>query len=340
MKPRNPIFTWTSKAVLGAGRAFPRDESWLVSPMSFLTALAPLARLRRELRKELLRLYPECKDSVKDLAKCLQTGQKLWAKSIVMWGCVAANDKAVSSSKLKSVAKAFNIDTFRCNEAKRAQIAAEINKKVKKATKGTILNPVESIDGSLMIVNVIFFHDEWVTPFLQEMTINDKWRFPDGSDKMCRFMENYIDCELWKLPGFECVTLEYIGGMRMSIFLPSSPSAEYEVSEEVIESALAPREKQVVFVSIPKWTFEKKDVSPERWLQECGCAASLEDTCVRQSVRIDVNEEGTTAAAITVIDTSGEEYDPDAPRFHADHPFAYALWDANGIFFFGHLWEP
>ena len=70
-----------------------------------------------------------------------------------------------------------------------------------------------------------------------------------------------------------------------SITLPSSRSAEYEMSDEG-------GEKEMVCVRISKWTLQKKIRSLDGLLLACGCAASLDNTCMSQLVQMDVNEEG------------------------------------------------
>lgn len=326
-----------------ARRAFEEGGDLVVSPMSFVVALAPLPQMRPESHDELMGLYPECNNSDEALAEYFRKSQELWNECVCLWGCVAA-DKTFSSSKLKAIAKAFNIEAFKVSskDKERKKLVEEINEKVSKATEGRISNPVEDITGSIMIVNVVSFHDYWVIPFPPENTDERPWRWPDGRSDMRTFMENVITCDIWTVPGFECVTLEYVKGMRMSIFLPDSPSFEYEVSEEVIKSVFGCREKETVRVRIPKWSLRMK-MKIESWLFACGFSGDLEDVQLSQTVQIDVNEEGTTAAAVTEIDGSDswdDEGDDKERQFYADHPFAYALWDANGIFFFGHVCDP
>ena len=59
---------------------------------------------------------------------------------------------------------------------------------------------------------------------------------------------------------------------------------------------------------------------------------------------IDVNEEGTEAAAATavVVAAPAGPADPPTPEFRADHPFAFLIRDTRngGILFLGRLVEP
>jgi serpin B len=56
---------------------------------------------------------------------------------------------------------------------------------------------------------------------------------------------------------------------------------------------------------------------------------------------VDVNEEGTEAAAVTVIETAIESV-PSLPEFVADHPFIFIIQDdeSGTIIFMGKVTDP
>ena len=61
-----------------------------------------------------------------------------------------------------------------------------------------------------------------------------------------------------------------------------------------------------------------------------------------QKTYVDVNEEGTEAAAVTVIDTAAVSGPPTPPKFVADHPFIFIIQDdeSGAILFMGRLSDP
>jgi serpin B len=65
---------------------------------------------------------------------------------------------------------------------------------------------------------------------------------------------------------------------------------------------------------------------------------------IRQRALIEVNEEGTEAAAVTttVSKTETSTVPRDAPRFHADHPFVFLIRENTTglILFLGRVVDP
>jgi serpin B len=57
---------------------------------------------------------------------------------------------------------------------------------------------------------------------------------------------------------------------------------------------------------------------------------------------VDVNEEGTEAAAATAVVMKGKSAPPAPPVFRADHPFVFLIWDkaSGNILFLGRLTNP
>jgi serine protease inhibitor len=66
---------------------------------------------------------------------------------------------------------------------------------------------------------------------------------------------------------------------------------------------------------------------------------------VRHKSFVEVNEEGTEAAAVTSVEIRFTSYDPDAPQitmFHVDRPFVFAIKEkyTNSLIFIGRVMEP
>ena len=68
----------------------------------------------------------------------------------------------------------------------------------------------------------------------------------------------------------------------------------------------------------------------------------MNDSKVIQKAMIEVEEEGTTAAAVTVIRMSRRSKRPRVTQFNADHPFLFFLRDLDtGILLFqGRIVDP
>ena len=57
---------------------------------------------------------------------------------------------------------------------------------------------------------------------------------------------------------------------------------------------------------------------------------------------VNVNEEGTEAAAVTTVVMGAEEAQPPTPRFNADRPFMFMIYDEHSglILFLGSISDP
>ena len=73
-----------------------------------------------------------------------------------------------------------------------------------------------------------------------------------------------------------------------------------------------------------------------------GCEADLFIAFVVHKAFVDVNEEGTEAAAATAVGVDPTSKPPPAPVFRADHPFVYLMRDnrTGCVLFLGRLSDP
>lgn len=159
-------------------------------------------------------------------------------------------------------------------------------------------------------------------------------------------MDNTIECEYWRVGDFRCVNLEYEHGSRMSIFLPKSCSASYDLNGTSLEDILTARRRmKLVHLRIPKWSLDAKEHELNHLLEKI-CCAQFRGLRIRQVTRIEVDEQGTKAGAVAILSDSGNDYtyseeeSGEVIEFFADHPFYYAIWDDAGISFCGYLGKP
>lgn len=319
------------------------EKNFVLSPLSFLLALAPLPAVRRVKRKKLLRLYPGCED-VKELSKVVRKVVTTPNESLRFWGCLVTDPVRVplNESDSKSLSKDFGISVFPGHDL--AQLASEITSRVSEATDGRIRLSLsaEQLHHLVVVVNVVSFRDDWEQIFPESPYVLFKCR--DGSVISCPFMENTIECEYWQVGDFRCVNLKYVHGSQMSILLPKDRSASYDLNENILEDILtARRSVKLVHLRIPKWSVDPEEHELKRIIKSV-CGARFRDLRVRQITRIEVDEEGTKAEAVTIVSDgscdSSFECETPVIEFFADHPFYYVIWDDAGISFCGYVGKP
>ena len=222
-------------------------------------------------------------------------------------------------------------------------------------------------DTRLVLVNAVYFHGQWQTTFDTSLTRERPFHAPSGerpAQTMYREGAAYgedDDVQLLELP--------YTGGdLRMLFVLPRSREGLPEV-ESRLDDALVARwaarthDDERVQVYLPRFRIETDSISLRDALSELGMAVAFSDAAdframsepaetpleiddVFHRVFVELNEEGTEAAAATavtmVLETASIRQPPPPPRFEADHPFLFFLREPStgAILFAGRVVDP
>ena len=247
------------------------------------------------------------------------------------------------------------------------EVREEINKWVEQKTnykiKGLIPPGMLSSDTRLVLVNAIYFKGLWLQPFLKEETFPGTFCVAANQKVQVQMMRQEAHFKFFESEELGCQILEmpYIGGkMSMVIFLPVETdglvSLEGKIAYDNFEKSLStldssrPEEMEVF---LPKFKltqqFSLNDVLSKMGASEMFIAGkadfsgiSADSLYVSQVVHkafIEVNEEGTEAAAATGIGVNALSL---KPMFNVDHPFLFFIRhsDTGAILFMGRLLKP
>ena len=221
--------------------------------------------------------------------------------------------------------------------------------------------PGSSVDDSTaaVITNAVYFKGTWLVQFPKEDTREGKfWRGEDGID--AEFMHVKDNFGYADTGGTQVLRLPYEGDrLSMLAVLPGGTGGlerlEAEMSAKQMSEYIEMLEPQDVVVSLPKFeTKTKYDL--QKSLVDLGmpdvftAIADLSGLSDNDNLYVDrathdayvkVNEEGTEAAAVTVISMS-ESQPPPLPHFNADHPFLFIIYDEQSglILFMGRISDP
>lgn len=238
-----------------------------------------------------------------------------------------------------------------------AAVIKEINAWVEKNTQGMISQILKQLpeDAVMALLNAVYFEGKWDNAFKEEKTYEDTFYGIEGESQIDMMHLYWVDYAYIEYEGMKGVSLPYKGDeVVMKIFIPM------EEDEDIVElfGALSDEEKQQLLdsldtcgktelnqLAIPKFTMEKSIDNLPGILQDMGMSSVFdpdsanfdiiaEDLYVSQilhKAKIEVDEEGTKAAAATVIitsDTAAFE-EPQYYEFVADRPFIYVLQDTK-----------
>ncbi len=234
-----------------------------------------------------------------------------------------------------------------------------INGWVDTNTKGKIKKIVQRIDPRtlIMLINAIYFKGSWKEEFDKSRTRDGIFRLSDGAEKQVPMMTREGAYPYFRGDAFEAASLPYgDGNVNMYIFLPDRDSNLDEFlgvlnSENwLIWLPQFHEGTDDSMMILPRFKLEYEvqlndtlkalgmDIAFGGGADFSGMGPSLFISEVRHKAFVEVNEEGTEAAAVTVV--VGVESAP--PSFIVDRPFFFAIYDGltKSMLFMGIVVEP
>jgi serine protease inhibitor len=239
-----------------------------------------------------------------------------------------------------------------------------INNWVSKNTKGKIPAIIDQInsDQALFLINAIYFKGLWEKKFDKALTKNEPFYLVSGAPKQAPMMSQSGTYLYYRGDKFQAVSLPYgKGSTSLYLFLPDKGSSLSQLMKEFpkCEQWIKSFRKTPGDVKIPRFKMEyEKSLNETIKALGMGVAFTREKADfsrmrserdlfiseVKHKAIVDVNEEGTEAAAGTSVGISVTSAMPVQERFSfiADHPFLMAIRDekTGAILFMGVVVEP
>jgi serpin B len=242
------------------------------------------------------------------------------------------------------------------------QAPSIINNWVSQKTQGKIERIVERISPEqlLFLINAIYFKGNWETPFDKSQTANQTFSLPDGTSKQHPMMSQAGSYGYYETDNFQAVSLPYgeEGALAMYIFLPDFNSNLATFLQQLTPENWNQWMQILKFrmedgrIEIPRFKIEY-EVELNSTLKALGMAGIFERSkadfspmtddkvavdSVKHKTFVEVNEEGTEAAAVTSMEVSF------CPPFqmNVDRPFFCAIQDhtTGTILFMGTIVDP
>jgi serine protease inhibitor len=239
-----------------------------------------------------------------------------------------------------------------------------INAWVSEKTKGTIREIMGEIpeEAPLVLVNAVYFKGMWKKPFNRALTRMDGFKFADGHTEDRPFMIQTGDYPYYEDAELQIIDLPYgEGRLGMRIFLPSEQmpigSLVQAVSYEKWKEWQAKMSRGRGEIQLPRFTLEFQTELNES-LKAAGMTAAFSSNAdfslmsktrsfiglVVHKTFMDVNEEGTEAAAATVatLKITGLAKPSEPFVMVVNRPFLLAIHDhqTKAILFLGIITNP
>ncbi len=215
----------------------------------------------------------------------------------------------------------------------------------------------------LVLTNAIYFKGKWDLPFEKDATTETSFWIRSEKNVQVPMMQQQHTFKYGETETLQILQMPYAGEeLSMVIVLPSTRDGLQTLEHQLTEAQLAEWQDTAsmreVNVWLPKFTITSQ-FSLAETLQEMGMVdafstsadfsgmvanARLNISDVLHKAFVEVNEEGTEAAAATAVTielTSVREPEP-IPEFRADHPFLFLIQDnqTKSILFLGRVVNP
>jgi serpin B len=236
-------------------------------------------------------------------------------------------------------------------------VADRTQDKIRDLIQPGILDPLTR----LVLVNAIYFKGKWEQSFKASDTREASFFTAPGQAVTCQLMARKVKARYATFPALDVLELPYAGGgMSMAVLLPKEadglPKLEQELSPENLARWLGEAREQDVVVFLPRFRMtslfrldgtltamgmpdafsRKSDFSGMDGTRDLYIGAVIHKAFV------DVNEEGTEAAAATAVVMQLRSMPKPSPVFRADHPFVFLIREnrTGSILFMGRVSDP
>ena len=265
----------------------------------------------------------------------------------------------------------YQAELTRLDFAKSEQARQTINAWVEQQTEHKITDlippSVLSSDTRLVLTNAVYFHGDWTKPFAQAGTSEQDFHLTSSDKQKVPLMHQSAGLRYGAVDDLQVLELPYGDGrLSMVVLLPNEIDGlgglEAQFSSQHLQQWIASLHRvEEVEVYLPKFKTTSQfqlastlsalgmpsafDANTADFSGMTG-GKDLYFSAVLHKAFVDVNEEGTEAAAATgmvAVPPRRFEREPQPPPvFRADHPFLFLIRDhrTGAILFFGRMIDP
>lgn len=257
------------------------------------------------------------------------------------------------------------VDFIHASESARIKINTWVEEQTRQKIRNLIPPNGVNAGTRLALVNAVYFKGRWNEEFDKKLTRTEPFYCNGGRIVEAPLM-TFSDAE--SLPffagdGMKIIELDYFGGgVSMIILLPDTADGlsaiENRLDEGLLATWLGSMQKRRVSVHLPRFSMSwgAENISPhlqalgmqDAFIKGAADFSGIDGTrdmlisSVFHKAFVDVNEEGTEAAAATGVMVGVTSMPPPPEIFRADHPFIFLIREkpTGVILFMGRLTEP
>ncbi|WKY13050.1 hypothetical protein Q1695_004119 [Nippostrongylus brasiliensis] len=346
-------------------RHVPANESLVVSPISVIFALAMVqAGAKGKTKSQITNAIAkgssdaDLQNFYSNLSSQVRKA-KNGVKADIANGFFLNKQYTIDKNYENTIVKKYSAKVQSLDFTNTKAAAKTIDDFIKKTTQGKIQNMVtpDMVNGAFsLIVNAIYFTAKWLLPFDKFSTMKDTFHSSAKKSRQTDFMNAYGKYQSYAEDAdVQVLSLPYKDtSFAFNIVLPKTKFGLTQLRSKLtgskIQGLLSKLKSTFVTYKIPKMKidtdFKLKEALIAMGLTEMftdkadfsGITKSppLKISDAAHRAIIEVDEDGTTAAAATVLVAVGSGMPVDQPKiFNADHPFWFILTKDNNPLFMG-----
>ncbi|WKY13035.1 hypothetical protein Q1695_004112 [Nippostrongylus brasiliensis] len=345
-------------------RQSPATETLVVSPISVIFALAMVqagakGKTKTQITNAIAKGQPELaiQNYYANLSSQIRNAKENVIADIAN-GFFLNKQFTIEKSYQNTIVTKYSAKVQSLNFGNAAAAAKTIDDFISKTTRGKISNMVDAntvADAFSVIVSAIYFTAKWMTPFAKAFSRNETFYSSAKNSRKIEFMNAYAKYQLYAEDAdVQLLSLPYRDeSFAFNVILPKSKFGLAQLRSKLtgsrIQGLLSKLKSTSVTYTLPKMKIET-DFKLKEALVAMGVSEIFADSADLSGITkspplkiskaahraiIEVDEDGTTAAAATVLVATFSALMPvDQPKiFRADHPFWFILTkDKNPLF--------
>jgi serpin B len=213
----------------------------------------------------------------------------------------------------------------------------------------------------LVLTNAIYFKGQWNSKFDERFTSQAPFHLSSGDTIDVPLMYQAAEFKYHAADGMQMIELPYGEGLSMVVMLPDKndglPAIEARLTSETVEGWLSHLAQERVMVHLPRFNMTSQ-FALAKVLRTLGLSSAFTPgeadlsgmtgskelflSTVIHKAFVDVNEEGTEAAAATAVVARTPGPPVEVKIFRAEHPFLFLIRDnrTGSIVFLGRVMNP
>ncbi|XP_062432592.1 alpha-1-antitrypsin-like [Rhea pennata] len=258
----------------------------------------------------------------------------------------------------------YHSEAISSNFQNTSEARKEINDYIEIKTHGKFINLLKSLDSNtvMVLVNYIFFKGYWEQPFSSLLTSDDEFFMDAKKSVKVKMMYRNKPYNIHRDEKLSCwvVEIPYKGNVAALFVLPDEGAmkqVEDALLAETVSNWAKSLKNRKIYLYLPKFSisgsydvknlFKKMGVT-EVFSDQADLSGMTENTRLKVSkaihkAKVDVNENGTEAASVTVLEIIPTSLQiPPPPVIKFNRPFLMMIFDkiSHSILFQGKIVNP